>query len=255
MTCRGDTSATRGVGAAGFTVVELMVVVAVVGVMVGMLLAVVGKARAAARQVGCGSNIRQMGRAMQMYANDHSDSLFPLKQVLPGQGTLWWFGFEADGGPTAEGQRILDRTRGRLWPYYGMADSIEVCPSFPTSSPNYKPKYTTSWTTYGPAAKLTNPSGPAKVDQVREPSRTLAFADSAQLNTFQAPASPAHPMFEQWYYVSKTEETVFYNHNLTASAVMFDGHVQQIAPEFGVSPTLPEAPVGRPPSNVVLQLK
>jgi prepilin-type processing-associated H-X9-DG protein len=42
---------------------------------------------------------------------------------------------------------------------------------------------------------------------------------------------------------------------MTASAAMFDGHVEQISPEFGVSTVLPEAPVGRPPSDVIIQLQ
>ncbi len=244
----------RGSTLRAFTLIELLIVVAIIGLLLSLMLPALGSARNAARTVICGSNLRQMMLALQQYTDDHDGFVFPFREDLP-NGKLWWYGFESSSSPTTEGQRVLDRSRSRLWPYYAVADSIEVCPSFPVHSSHYKPKYTTNWTTYGLPMRFITPATLLRTDRITEPWRTLALADTAQINAFQAPASPSNPMFEQWFYITASSQSVHYVHQHRASAAMFDGHVELIDPEFGVNPTFPEAPIGRPPSTVVLRVQ
>jgi len=56
----------------GFTLIELMVVIAIVALLIGILLPGLGQAQAAARQVVCLSNMRQIGLATQYYVRDNS---------------------------------------------------------------------------------------------------------------------------------------------------------------------------------------
>jgi len=61
----------------GFTLVELLVVVGIIAVLVGILVPVLATAREAGRCTNCLSNLRQIGQAFQMYANDHNGFLVP----------------------------------------------------------------------------------------------------------------------------------------------------------------------------------
>jgi prepilin-type N-terminal cleavage/methylation domain-containing protein len=63
----------------GFTLIELLVVIAIIAILAAILFPVFARARDAARKTQCVSNLKQLGTAILMYAQDYDESLVPVQ--------------------------------------------------------------------------------------------------------------------------------------------------------------------------------
>lgn len=69
---------------AGFTLVEVLVVIAIIALLVSMLLPIVTNARGNALRISCGNNLRQVALICQVYSMDHRGALPQGNSANPG---------------------------------------------------------------------------------------------------------------------------------------------------------------------------
>jgi prepilin-type processing-associated H-X9-DG protein len=219
-----------------------------------MILPALGRSKAQAQRAACESNLRELGLATELYLGDNGNRFFNRCQAPTASGQRWWFGWLAAG---AEGQRAFDLSTGALFPYLHGND-VRLCPSPAWSSPQFKLKGTNVIFSYGCNAYLcvAQNQGLVNANKISRPADTALFADAAQVNAFQAPASMAHPMFEEFYYVDletnyamlNNQPNGHFRHAQKANVTSADGHVALEKPVAGSIDK-------RLPNQVIAQLR
>lgn len=93
----------------GFTLVELLVVITIIGLLIALLLPAVQAAREAARRAQCGNNFKQVGLGLQNY--HAAKECFPPGMFDPTSkpGAPGWWGWAAYLLPYIEQQAVYDR--------------------------------------------------------------------------------------------------------------------------------------------------
>ena len=95
---------------AGFTLVELLVTIAIIAILAGMLLPALASAKLKARHINCVGNLRQLVFAGSMYLSDHADTTFSYADATNTPNSLWMV---------------------RLLTYSCAVDKVRLCPLAP----------------------------------------------------------------------------------------------------------------------------
>jgi prepilin-type processing-associated H-X9-DG protein/prepilin-type N-terminal cleavage/methylation domain-containing protein len=251
---RANRRARRRSKCRAFTLAELLISIAIIATLLSLSMAGLGQVRPIVQSAYCANSLRQLSVATSLYLADHRHTMFAYSAAAPG-GRLWYFGYETYASiASPEGERVVDETQSPLYPYVRQVGGVEICPAFPYKALTvWKPKYEGASWGYGFNVFLSNEN----VVDIPHPAQVLLFGDCAQVNTFQAPASPSNPMLEEFYRIENTYQTIHFRHAGCANILFLDGHVEKFTMYPGtLNPLMPAENVGRiTPAGSMLYLQ
>lgn len=213
-----------------FTLIELLIVIAIITILAAMLLPALNKAREKAHATNCVNNFKQVGISMSLYLNDN-DEMFPRYGTSEGGKNLAWSGNLARGN------------------YLPSAKSL-ICPAIPTSgeyveklqkrmdekeflyssSTNLEWTYISQGYNYNYIGEVNRTASGAysakcnwtKLSRLKSPSRIIQFADSKRNSG----------SFDSGFYIIDCDYTtstalgnICARHGGTVTTTWCDGHV------------------------------
>ena len=234
-----------------FTLVELLAGVAITAVLAAVVAASGWKVYENSSLAISANNIRQLSAGCANYLAENNYTFWPYRATdqNPPAGVTWWFGYESQQSLTsAEGARSFDAGRGPLAGY--LPASFRPDPSFKLGGNAFKPKYQFGYIGIGYNVLLGGGWIGTAVRRtywsLADPSKVVVFATSAQVNTFQKPASLKKPMIEEFYGIDQRETTVHFRHHGYAMVAFANGAAGILPMDKStLDKRLPKANVGR----------
>ncbi len=175
----GEQAARFCAGGSGFSLIELLAVVAGTGVLAAIVAGTLPAARQAAQSAACRSNLRELALANLAYAAEHGRYVAAAADI-EGANRVRWHGVR--NGP------VFDASAGPLTPYLGGGGSSEWlrrCPGFRPNASGFEAScggY--GYNAHGVGSEITLPRGARhslgmRPAAIRRPAETVMFTDTA----------------------------------------------------------------------------
>ncbi|RRJ95920.1 prepilin-type N-terminal cleavage/methylation domain-containing protein [Opitutaceae bacterium TAV4] len=181
---------------AAFTLIELLTVIAIIGILAAIIIPTVGAVRATAKTARCASNLRQIGAAALLFSHDNKQNRLVSYNFYGDLATL---------GTSYLPKLTLGDMNNRA--------GIWMCPEDTTDRSSFTGTPSIDHISYGVNATLVGMSpeywrtGKSLLSDIENHSRTIYFADAS--------AS----------YIRRDNQKALFRHRGKINAVFFDGHV------------------------------
>ena len=217
-----------GIGARAFTLIELLVVISIIAVMASLVLPAVAGAQRRAWQIQCISNLRQIGCAVAMYADDFAGYEMPADM---GGDIDSWINYVAsafDGAgqlfrcPEMPRTECFNPYGGNSSPYNKVNEASYVLNSIGTGQWASAPLPTDPLRTCGWANGTANP---IHTSTVQNPAVTIRVADAlAGISSADARGIVTYEETDRGNDI--TLRDIGIHHNNGFNALMGDGHTE-----------------------------
>ncbi len=226
-----------------FTLIELMVVIAVIGIIAGLLLPALGRAKDKGRQAFCRNNLKQLTLAMVMYHGDNKDQ-FPTPGSSSKYGPqdadwIWWhYGREVSNSSLA---KYVSEFNPRLFtcPADSVARDLQTKGILPSDPYRYSYALTSYDLEENPLNDQKFNLGMASIvtlekkvypfftSQIRNPSAKLMFVEEDRETIDDS----------RWVPSGVKTNLVSPRHAKKGVVAFADGHIEAVPPEFGLNLT------------------
>ncbi len=213
----------------GFTLVEVLIVLAVIVIITAILFPIFARVRENGRRATCVSNLKQIGLAWQMYADDSDGKAMPYSHSVGGTSQFW------TGFTTSDENSGVARGTGLLHPWL-KTDKILLCPSWAedSSTSNFTQADVQGYGYNNSVFRPQNDKNPNRVtliSAIDKPAEMVVFADVVSISgvNFGTPGLVSYLAISA---PSRGLPTFHGRHNGMGNVLWADGHVKARQPTF-----------------------
>ena len=207
-----------------FTLIEFLIVIAIIAILAGMLLPALNAAREKARAIKCAGNLKQYGMAIAMYAHTYQDYLLIQNPVNHKTGTIGYI-YQWGGYIQTE---LMPKMREADWK---AGRSINSCPSrnknYGAALTGYEQEaisYAHNTLALGAQAQGANPDATHKMSRLKQPAFYVGFCDSEVWCI-----GSSGVLAKGRWNGSKEYDYVSFRHGNRSNAVFIDGHAAPLS--------------------------